>query len=147
MAETNEIMAVQENALAAFSAVEGNVGKRYCSITPTGDRKKDSRIFSAINNPEYRIADYINKQLSITDVLVEIRELLNEETGTIEVAPRVVLIDSEGHSYQATSKGILNAVQSAFIVYGNAPWDPALEIVIKQRPVKSGSMLTFDVVG
>ena len=79
MAETNEIMAVQENALAAFSAVEGNVGKRYCSITPTGDRKKDSRIFSAINNPEYRIADYINKQLSITDVLVEIRELLKKD--------------------------------------------------------------------
>lgn len=135
------------NALAMVSATAENVGKTVCSITPTGNRKEDARIFSALNNPEYRIANFINKKIAVTDVLVEIRELLNEESGEIETAPRVVLIDEDGKAYQAVSKGIFNAVQNAYRVFGAAPWEPALEIEIKQVAVGKGSMLTFDVVG
>lgn len=140
-------MAETTNALAMVSATAENVGKTVCSITPTGNRKEDARIFSALNNPEYRIANFINKKIAVTDVLVEIRELLNEENGEIETAPRVVLIDEDGKAYQAVSKGIFNAVKNAYQVFGAAPWEPALEIEIKQVAVGKGSMLTFDVVG
>lgn len=140
-------MAETTNALAMVSATAENVGQTVCSITPTGNRKEDARIFSALNNPEYRIANFINKKIAVTDVLVEIRELLNEESGEIETAPRVVLIDADGKAYQAVSKGIFNAVKNAYQVFGAAPWEPALEIEIKQVAVGKGSMLTFDVVG
>lgn len=140
-------MAETTNALATVNATAENVGQTVCSITPTGNRKEDARIFSALNNPEYRIANFINKKIAVTDVLVEIRELLNEESGEIETAPRVVLIDEDGKAYQAVSKGIFNAVKNAYQVFGAAPWDPALEIEIKQVAVGKGSMLTFDVVG
>lgn len=140
-------MAETTNALATVSATAENVGQTVCSITPTGNRKEDARIFSALNNPEYRIANFINKKIAVTDVLVEIRELLNEESGEIETAPRVVLIDADGKAYQAVSKGIFNAVKNAYQVFGAAPWEPALEIEIKQVAVGKGSMLTFDVVG
>lgn len=139
-------MAETTNALATVSATAENVGHTVCSITPTGNRKEDARIFSALNNPEYRIANFINKKIAVTDVLVEIRELLNEESGEIETAPRVVLIDEDGKAYQAVSKGIFNAVKNAYQVFGAAPWEPALEIEIKQVAVGKGSMLTFDVV-
>lgn len=140
-------MAETTNALAMVSATAENVGQTVCSIAPTGNRKEDARIFSALNNPEYRIANFINKKIAVTDVLVEIRELLNEESGEIETAPRVVLIDEDGKAYQAVSKGIFNAVKNAYQVFGAAPWTPALEIEIKQVAVGKGSMLTFDVVG
>lgn len=140
-------MAETTNALAMVSATAENVGQTVCSIAPTGNRKEDVRIFSALNNPEYRVADFINKKIAVTDVLVEIRELLNEESGEIETAPRVVLIDEDGKAYQAVSKGIFNAVKNAYQVFGAAPWEPALEIEIKQVAVGKGSMLTFDVVG
>ena len=140
-------MAETTNALAMVSATAENVGQTVCSIVPTGNRKEDARIFSALNNPEYRIANFINKTIKVTDVLVEIRELLNEESGEIETAPRVVLIDADGKAYQAVSKGIFNAVKNAYQVFGPAPWNPALEIEIKQVAVGKGSMLTFDVVG
>lgn len=135
------------NALATVAATAENVGASFCSITPTGDRKHDAQIFAALNNPEFRIANYINKRIKVVNVLVEIRELMNDESGEIETAPRVVLIDDKGAAYQAVSKGIFNAVKNAFTVFGNAPWDPALEIEIKQVAVGNGSMLTFDVVG
>ena len=140
-------MAETTNALATIAATDTQIGATFCSIAPTGDRKHDARIFSALNNPEFRISDYINKRIAVSDILVEIREIADEETGVIDVVPRVVLIDEDGKSYQALSKGIFSAVKDAFQVFGNAPWDPALVIEIKQRPVKFGSMLTFDVVG
>lgn len=137
----------ETNALATLAATTENVGQTVCSIAPTGNRKEDARIFSALNNPEFRLANYINKKIAVTDVLIEIRELLNEESGEIETAPRVVLIDEDGKAYQAVSKGIFNAVKNAYQVFGAAPWNPALEIEVKQIPLGKGSMLTFDVVG
>lgn len=137
----------QTTALATIAPTDANVGATFCSIKPTGDRKSDARIFSALNNPDKRIAAYINKKIAVTDILVEIREILNEETGIVEVVPRVVLIDEDGVSYQATSKGVFTAVQNAFRVFGDAPWNPPLVIEVKQQAVKAGSMLTFDVVG
>lgn len=136
-----------ENALAKVAVTHEHVGSMVCSIQPSGDRKKDAQIFSALNNPEFRLANFINKRIKIANVLVEIRELLNEETGEVETAPRVVLIDEEGYAYQAVSKGIFNAVMNAYTVFGNAPWEPSLEIEVKQVAVGKGSMLTFDVVG
>lgn len=136
-----------ENALAKVAVTSENVGAMVCSIEPTGDRKKDAQIFGALNNPEFRLANFINKRIKVENVLVEIRDLLNEESGEVETAPRVVLIDEDGKSYQAVSKGIFNAVKNAYSVFGQAPWTPALEIEVKQVAVGRGSMLTFDVVG
>lgn len=136
-----------ENALAKLAVTSENNGAMVCSIEPTGDRKKDAQIFSALNNPEFRIANFINKRIKVSNVLVEIRDLLNDDTGEIETVPRVVLIDEEGKAYQATSKGIFTALKNAFTIFGAAPWTPALEIEIKQIAVGKGSMLTFDVVG
>lgn len=137
----------ETNALAKLAPTSENVGQTVCSIAPTGNRKEDAQIFAALNNPEYRIANYINKKIKVANVLIEIRELLNEESGEIETAPRVVLIDADGKAYQAVSKGIFNAVKNAYQVFGAAPWEPALEIEIKQVAVGRGSMLTFDVLG
>lgn len=136
-----------ENALAKVAVTSENVGAMVCSIEPTGDRKKDAQIFGALNNPEFRLANFINKRIKVENVLVEIRDLLNEETGEVETAPRVVLIDEDGKAYQAVSKGIFNAVKNAYTIFGQAPWTPALEIEVKQVAVGRGSMLTFDVVG
>lgn len=137
----------ETNALATLAPTSEAVGQSVCSIAPTGNRKDDARIFAALNNPEFRIANFINKKISVQNVLVEIREILNEESGEIETAPRVVLIGEDGKAYQAVSKGIFNAVKNAYQVFGAAPWEPPLEIEIKQIAVGKGSMLTFDVVG
>lgn len=136
----------ENNALATIAVNSESIGKMACSIKPTGNRKEDAKIFAALNNPEFRIANFINKTIKVQNVLVEIREILNDETGEIETAPRVVLISDDGKAYQAVSKGIFNAVKNACEVFGSAPWEPPLEIEIKQIAVGKGSMLTFDVI-
>lgn len=133
--------------LSVDTALNAESGTMICSIVNDGDRDAQSRIFNAMNDPDHRIADFINKEISVQDVLIEIRDILNDETGEIVKVPRVVLISPDGTSYQATSVGIFGSVKNAFHAFGNAPWNPALTFTIKQKPVKNGSMLTASVRG
>lgn len=116
----------------------------YCSVQG-GDRKAKALVYNAMNNPTHRVGDCINKKLLIKDVLAEVIELENEETGEMQQVPRVVLIDENGESYQAVSTGIFNAVKKAIAVFGAPTWDEPLPIVIKQVSLGKNQMLTFDI--
>lgn len=137
----NEIMKVDVNTMLAQDA-----GTMLCTIpADPNDRKTMAKIFKALNDPTHRVADFINKEIPVENILIEAADILNDETGEISRVPRVVLITPEGESYQAVSMGMFNAVKNAFRCYGEAPWNPALTFAIKQKPVKNGSMLTADV--
>lgn len=136
-----------ENAMATVNLsaeLSEQSTSTYCSIK-AGDRKTKAKLYNASNNPSHKIGDYINKKIKIKDVLVEVIEITDEETGDVETAPRVVLIDEKGEAYQAVSAGIFTAVKKAIQIFGEPTWEEPLEVTIKQIPVKNGSMLTFDV--
>lgn len=116
----------------------------YCSVQG-GDRKTKALVYNASNNPEHKVADFINKTINVKDVLVEIIQVENEETGETEEAPRVVLIDDKGTAYQAVSAGMFSAVKKAIQIFGQPTWDEPLPMLIKQVSVKRGSMLTAEV--
>lgn len=141
MSENTELATANITNIAAAP-----VGSMVCSIKPDGDRKTAAAIYSAMNNPEFRLADFINKRIKITNYLIEIVEISNEETGEISIVPRVVLIAEDGKSYQATSYGIANSIRNLCQSVGNAPWQPALELEVKQRATKRGSMLTLALI-
>ena len=121
-----------------------NATSIYCSVSG-GDRKSKALVYNAANNPEHKVGDYINKTINVKDVLVEEIELFNEETGEVECAPRVVLIDADGKAYQAVSVGMFKAIKIAIQVFGAPTWDEPLPMLIKQIAVKNGSMLTAEV--
>lgn len=124
---------LSENAASVFCSVKG------------GDRKSKAKVYNAMNNPEHKVGDFINKTINVKDVLVEEIELANEETGELERAPRVVLIDDKGKAYQAVSAGMFNAIKNAIQVFGAPTWEEPLPMLIKQITVKNGSMLTAEI--
>ena len=146
MSDNNAIQLANSEAVAAISTiVSAEAGATYTSIINDGTRESASKFYAAMNNPEFRVADFINKIIEVQDVLIEIRDIVNEDTGEVDRVPRVVLIDPDGKGYQATSKGMYTAIKNASIAFGAAPWNPPLSFMIKQRPTKNGSMLTADV--
>lgn len=137
MADGMELMNVAQELSAEQTSM-------FCSIQG-GTHESKVAVFNASNNPDHKVGDYINKVIVVKDVLAELIEITNDETGEVEVTPRVVLIDMDGKSYQAVSKGIFNALKKAIAIFGAPTWDEGLPCLIKQVSVSKGSMLTFDV--
>lgn len=117
----------------------------YCSIK-ADSREKQALIFNASNNPQHKVADFINKTVNVTDVYAETLELVDEETGELEKAPRIVLIDDKGEGYETVSVGMFGSLKKLVAAFGEPTWEPPIPVVIEQQKVKNGSMLTMRAV-
>lgn len=117
----------------------------YTSLkSETAEEKK--KLFNAQNKADERLADHINKTLAIKDVFVEIVDCVNEDTGEVSQAPRIVLIDDKGVSYACVSVGIFSALKKIFGIFGEpTTWEKPLKINVKQITKGKKQMLTFEV--
>ena len=154
MAENTEIQATEQlNAITIQNITNAAPGAMITSLRANpDDRAASVRVFNAMNNPTDRVANHINETIEIQDYLIEMTQIEDTDSygnglGSYSVVPRVVLVAPNGTSYQAVSYGIANAVRNVVIVCGDAPWNPAVQLKIKQVPTKRGSMLTVDMVG
>lgn len=153
--QSTEIQAVQvqQASVSIQNVTNAGIGAMVTSLRANpNDRAANVRVFNAMNNPTDRVASHINETIEIQDYLVEMVEIEDTDSygnglGTFSVVPRVVLVAPDGTSYQATSYGIANAVRNVALVCGDAPWNPPVQLKVKQVPTKRGSMLTVDMVG
>ena len=86
----------------------------------------------------------------VKDVYCEIvdcavKDEKGELTGEVNKAPRVVLIDSDGKSYQCVSTGVFNSLKRLFGVFGYPTWVRALPCKVKQISVGTRQILTLVV--
>lgn len=120
-------------------------GTATYSSLKAGTLKEKAALYNAMSNPTHKVGDYINRSIRVKDVYVETIEITDEDTGEVVVAPRIVLIDTDGDSYQAVSKGVFSALSRAIKVFGEPTWDDGLPIIIRQVSLGKNQMLTFDV--
>lgn len=137
--ETTEIITPEETAIPSLAGVFGrtqsNAPAPYVSFRPVTYPQK-ARLYKAMTNPDYRVADCINKAIRLTDVFVEWVEMLDKSTGEMQSVPRVVLFDADGKTYAAVSRGIANSLERLSMVYGMPHWDEPITVIIRQ--VQSG---------
>ena len=117
----------------------------FCTVNQDEPHSK-ALVFKAMNNPTHRIADYIGKTIKIKDIFVESVDIENEETGVVDTVPRIVIFDDNNETYEAVSRGLFNALQKLISVFGLPTYDEPIAVEIKQKAVKKGIMLTFDIV-
>lgn len=153
MTENTENQAAQVQAITIQNITNASVGAMITSLRANpDDRAASVRVFNAMNNPTDRVANHINEIIEVQDYLIEMSEIEDTDAygnglGSYSIVPRVVLVTPDGTSYQAVSYGIANAVRNVVVVCGDAPWQPPVQLKIKQVPTKRGSMLTVDMVG
>ncbi len=151
MAETEELMAIEGADASVGMQKTFDVGalakpntKSYCSIK--GDsREAKALVFNAANNPQHKVNDFINKTIMVKDVYVETIELPDQETGELEMAPRVVFIDDNGEGYECVSVGMFGALNRLIATFGEPTYEEPIPCIVKQEKVKNGTMFTLDV--
>lgn len=137
---SNELIAAENNFDLAPQQ-----STAYCSFKAETLEEK-AKLFNLMNSPDYRISDCINKTIYVKDVYMEVVVCTNEETGEVSNAPRVVVIDKDGVSYQSVSFGILNSVKKLMTIFGTPTWEEPIPIVVKQVSKGKNKIYTFEVV-
>ena len=140
--EKNLVVNNKENFVEELKASHNVM---FCSVNQDSEGSK-ALVFKAMNNPSNRVADFIGKRIKIKDIFVESVDIENEETGEIDTVPRIVIFDDNNQTYEAVSRGLFNALQKLISVFGLPTYDEPIAVEIKQKAVKKGSMLTFDIV-
>lgn len=138
----NQLMNIEDNELNIFE--QGNQKPAYCSIVAESFDDK-AKIFNAMSSPDERLRNHINEIIKIRDVYCEIIEYVNKDTGETSEAPRVVLIDTEGKSYQCVSSGIFNSLKRLFTVFGMPTWEKGVPCKVKQVSNGERQILTLVV--
>lgn len=135
-----------ENEITLYNAVENELGQPYCSMQVT-DEKSASMLFKAMNQPDASLGDHINETIDVTNIFIQPVAMPNQETGEMNVVPRIVLFDVEGKTYVTVSRGIYNALKNMCAIVGTPEtWKAPVTIKVGQRQIKERRMLTFDVV-
>lgn len=143
---------VNENAIvpaAAGNEIVANFANStqavYCSFTPETDDDR-AILFNAMNAPDVKIADHIGQEINVRDVIVEPVEIVDDKSGEIRTSPRVILIDTENHTYSAVSYGIYNALRRLVALYGLPTWERGIPVRVRQIARGSNRIFTLDVV-
>lgn len=152
--ENNEMQVYTPNQTAANVFADDNFNleidmttrkTQFTSMVATTDDAK-AKLFNAMNNPDARIADNINKVIKAKDLYIEVVNCTNTETGEVTACPRIVIIDDHGKSYQAVSIGIYSALKKVIQVFGAPTWEKPIPLEVKQITKGDRKMLTLNVV-
>lgn len=121
----------------------------YCTLKDDGTPKSKGMIYNAINNPDKKIADVIGEVILLKNIVAHTVDLVDEQTGEMIQALRVILIDDKGISYEAVSGGIANSLSRLLQIYGQpATWKEPIKIKARQKSTRNGNnkVTTLEVV-
>lgn len=125
----------KENEIILFNEVKQNV---YCSkVAETESEKKE--LFNALESCDVLLNDCVGEEISIKDVYVEEKKVIDDETGEVKTKFRTILFDEDGKTYATGSYGIYNVLKKIFTIYGlPTSWDKPLKVKVAKRPIKDG---------
>lgn len=104
-------------------------------------------LFNAVTSAEHKVSDYVNRTITIANVLFTRGSLTNEDTGEIETVERAILIDTEGNTYHTMSNGLLNSLHSLCFVFGEPKeWDNPIAVTVIKKDTKKGQTYILEIV-
>jgi hypothetical protein len=78
------------------------------------------------------LADNLGKVITLADVIVQTVQITNKNTGEVNDAPRITLIDADGSAYYATSLGLLSSVRNLLAALGDKFGEESFQIAVNQ---------------
>lgn len=143
-ADTTEIAEVVPasgfNAVSVSELANPSESAMYCSIHTDGSMTSKAAIFNAVNSPDRKLSEYIGEVINLKDIVAHPIQLIDENTGELLDALRVVLIDANGTSYEAVSNGVANAINRILQIFGQPDtWAEPIKVKPVQKQTRNGN--------
>ena len=134
---------VTKNAEAIKSASEVmSTGMSYTNMD-LSNMSVAKDFYNAVSQPDTSLKECVNIPIAMTHVSVEVCEVHSEQNGDV-IAPRVVIMDKDGKSYQATSIGVYQSLKRIFALFGTPDtWSEPLTVVPMLTSTKKGQVLSL----
>lgn len=111
----NELMTTDDSGKYVLNFASAQ--QSYSSLVPRTMEEKVS-FFNAVNNPKKRLKEMVNTEIELVHIYAETIEFIDRETGEASPGVRIVLIDKNGASYQAASKGVFSSISKLLQIFG-----------------------------
>jgi hypothetical protein len=144
---TGEIETVHTSATDVATAIQGlNTGAAfYSSLAGAQDFATRKLVASALTS-SVPLDENIGKTIALTNFIVQPVELVQDD-GSVNTAPRVILIDKDGKGYHATSIGMLTSIRNILASLGEpSSWPEPVNIQVVKVKANRGSFMTIKFV-
>lgn len=137
----NELIIKNAESIKTASEVM-NTGMSYTdmdlsSVTAAKD------FYNAVSQPDVSLKECVNIPIAMVHVSIEVCEVRSEQNGDI-IAPRIVIMDEDGKSYQAVSVGVYQSLKRIFALFGTPDtWSKPLTVVPMLTSTKKGQVLSL----
>lgn len=131
---------------SAIAGLNDSSAAFYTSIKGTdfGARK----LIAAAQTKSEPLADNLHKEIALRNFIIQSVQIENEQTGEVNDAPRVTLIDDQGNAFHGTSVGLLSALRNLISTLGEPDtWPEAVPVrVVEQRGRRGYRFMTIELV-
>ena len=128
--QTNEVSEIVESRVTANYEISKNadgkftrkaIYKPFSSVVATTKEEKIA-LMNLLNSDDVAqpLGDHIGKQISISDVIFQPYDAVDENTGEMEYGVLSYLITPEGVAYVTSSKSVYHTLKKIFMVFGEA---------------------------
>ena len=138
---TNEIIVSDTNGLMT---ADGASVPFVASFDVTTDEGK-AKAFNAAQSADEKLDDHVGEVIEIAAYYIEAITVEEELTGEVSVRPHVIIISTDGVTYEAQSKtlvGILGRLEGMYHFSEGG----TVKVEVGKRKARIGSMFTLKVV-
>lgn len=130
------------------SVFEQAAGAIFSTIKQDGSRATAIKQYNAISDAENSLSDFTNTEIVVEHMVAHPIELLDEVTGELIQAMRVVLLTPEGVGYHSVSTGVVSSLQRIIGIVGQGPWtaEPLTVVPVEKKTRKGFKTLTLKLV-
>lgn len=136
---TEEAVVFSGGATNVVAAIQGlnNPDSAFYSSIKGGDFASKKAVAAALTSST-PIDEILGETIDLVNIIVQPVDLA-DDSGNVNTAPRVILIDSKGVAFHATSVGLLSAIRNLFATIGEPEtWPEAVPVKVVQQKGRNG---------
>lgn len=135
----NEMMIREEIATPSMvDTLKNPTSVFFSSIENDGTRETQIKIYNAVSGEGENVSDHLKEVIEVENIVAHPVQMVDEKTGEITDALRIVLVSPDGTTYSSVATGVLSSMQKIMGIIGSAPWTPALKIMPVEVKTRNG---------
>lgn len=137
----NELTIKNSETIKAASEVM-NTGMSYTDMN-LAEEENAKNFYNAVSQPDANLKECVNVPIDMVHVSIEVCEVHSDTNGDV-IAPRIVIVDKDGKSYQCVSVGVYQSLKRMFSLFGTPDgWKKPLTVVPMLTSTKKGQVLSL----